>query len=242
MNRFFLGAAAAALVTTSAIAQDAAPVVPALSAMPAPVAATAPSAAPQYSLPANTEIVVSMNEELSTKRNEEGDMFSMTVAQDVRLGQYVVIPAGTRAIGEITWITGKGMFGKSGKMDIEMRYIDFDGRRIPIDGSFRQEGEGNTVATVAGVIAIPIAGLFITGRSGVIPRGRELTAHLANQLAVALPAGAVVRQASVVTSQPQTAQAVLATATAPAPAPVSDPAVADAQPLSTVNADAEADE
>ncbi|EMD81794.1 hypothetical protein C725_2842 [Pacificimonas flava] len=37
-------------------------------------------------------------------------------------------------------MTGKGMFGKSGKMDVEIRYIEVDGNRIPVVGKFRQEG------------------------------------------------------------------------------------------------------
>ncbi|WP_298018331.1 hypothetical protein [uncultured Parasphingopyxis sp.] len=169
-----------------------------------------------------------MNEEITTRRNEEGDTFNLSVVHNVMLGDYVVIPAGTRAVGEITWMTGRGMFGKSGKMDVELRYIDLNGRRIDIEGSYRQEGEGNTVATVAGVVLIPVAGLFITGRSGVIPEGRELTARLSSNLPVALPAGAVIRENAAVVAQPVSAVAPAAVAAQPAvvtnaPAPQAQP-------------------
>lgn len=164
-----------------------------------PVTAVAVASTPSAMLPANTEVTVSMNEELTSRRHHEGDTFNLTVAGDVRLGNYVVIPSGTRAVGEITWMTGRGMFGKSGKMDIAIRYIDLNGRHIPVEGTFRQEGEGNTVATVAGVLAAPIIGVFIVGHSAVIPAGRELTVRLRDNLAVALPAGA--------TSQPVAVQA-----------------------------------
>lgn len=182
-----------------------------------PIQAQPSQAGPQYALPANTEIMLELNEELHTSRNEEGDTFRLSVASNVMLGDYVVIPEGTRAVGEITWITGKGMFGKSGKMDIALRYIDLNGQRIPIEGTFRQEGEGNTVATVAGVILVPIAGLFITGRSGVIPEGRELTAHTANVLPVSLPAGATIA------SHPMVAEQPLSAPVASEPAPQSEP-------------------
>jgi hypothetical protein len=58
-----------------------------------------------------------------------------------------VIPRGTPAMGEVTWRTGKGAFGKSGKLEFSLRYIDLGGQHIPVTGDFRQEGEGNTLAT-----------------------------------------------------------------------------------------------
>ena len=46
---------------------------------------------------------------------------AVAVAQDVAVDGHVVIPRGTRAVGEITWRTGKGAFGKSGKMEMAIR-------------------------------------------------------------------------------------------------------------------------
>ena len=144
-------------------------------------------------LPANTEVLLKMNQEVTTKGKtwSEGDTFALSVVHDVLVGDYVVIPAGSRATGRITWLTNKGMFGKSGKMDIELEYVTVNGRRIDLEGTYRQEGEGNTVATVAGVVAVPIAGLFITGRSGRIPQGREMMATTERDVELAIPASAV---------------------------------------------------
>ena len=140
-------------------------------------------------LRAGTDIRLSLSEELTSRRHRQGQTFNLSVAGDVMIGNYVVIPAGTRAVGEVTWVTGRGMFGKSGKMDIAIRYIDLHGRHIPVEGTFRQQGEGNTVATLAGVAVIPIAGLFITGHSAVIPAGRQLIVQLRDNLPVILPEG-----------------------------------------------------
>ena len=150
-------------------------------------------------LPANTEVNLSLNEKLTTKGKslKEGDTFNLTVVQDVMLGDYVIIPKGSRATGEVTWLTSKGMFGKSGKMEIAIRYVEVGGQRVPLEGTFRQEGEGNTVATIAGVVVIPIAGLFITGKSGVIPAERELLARTKNDFPVVLPEGASIRPAGI---------------------------------------------
>ena len=140
-------------------------------------------------LPANTELLLTVNNELSSKRVKEGEMFDLTVSHDVLLGDYVVIPKGTLAKGEVTWKTGKGAFGKSGKMEIELRYVDLNGRRVPITGKYRQEGEGNTVATVGTVVVAGVFGAFVTGKSARIPQGRELKANTTELLPVALPEG-----------------------------------------------------
>lgn len=154
------------------------------------VVTTPVSSTKKVVLPANTEILLSMNEELNTKKNKEGDTFYMSVVHDVILDNHIVIPKGSRATGEITWKTGKGAFGKSGKMEIELHYLELNGQRVPLVGTFRQEGEGNTVATVAGVVAVGVFAVFITGKTGVIPRGRELMVHTKDDLPVAFAAAA----------------------------------------------------
>lgn len=172
--------ASAALCSFGAFAQEAGT----LQAVPV-------SEAPAYFLPANTEVLMSMNQEVTTKGKKwnEGDTFNMSVVHDVVLDGLVVIPRGTRGIGRITWLTDKGMFGKSGKMDVELEYIEVGGRRIDVNGTYRQEGEGNTVATVGGVLLAGPFAAFITGKSGRIPQGRELMAHTESDIPVAMPAG-----------------------------------------------------
>lgn len=155
-------------------------------------------------LPANTEIMVSFNQEVTTKGKtwSEGDQFDLTVEEDVMLGEYVVIPRGTRAVGRITWMTDKGMFGKSGKMDVEIEYLELAGRRIPLNGTYRQEGEGNTLATVGGVVMAGPFAAFITGKSGRIPAGREVAAYTEDAIPVAIEASAITAPKRVDLAQP----------------------------------------
>lgn len=115
-----------------------------------------------------------MAKEVNSSTDGEGDTFPLTVMNDVKIGETVVIPRGTPAVGEITWRTGKGAFGKSGKMEFSLRYIDLKGQHIPISGDYRQEGEGNTVATGVGIIAVGVFAAFITGKRARVPMGREL--------------------------------------------------------------------
>lgn len=167
--------------------------------MPAAAAATpevavaqpAPPPPPQpvvKVLPANTELTLAMNDTITSKgkRWSEGDNFDMTVTHDVMIDNFVVIPKGSHGVGRISWMTNKGAFGKSGKMEIDIEYVEVGGRRIPVKGHYRQEGEGNTVGTVAGVVAVGIFAGFVTGKSATIPQGRELVAHTKEDLPVQL--------------------------------------------------------
>lgn len=167
MKRILCGAAIAALAVTPLVAS------------PAPVPQEVAVGGQQAVLGAGSPITLAVAEEANTSTHREGDTFKLTVLNDVKLGETVVIPRGTPAVGEITWRTGKGAFGKSGKMEFSLRYIDLKGERIPVTGDFRQEGEGNTVATGVGVIAIGVFAGFITGKRARVPVGRELMAQLA---------------------------------------------------------------
>lgn len=179
-------------------------------AAPMPVTQNNATAQGNAILPANTEVLLRMAEEVTTKGEawKEGDTFRLTVARDVKLGGYVVIPAGSPASGKITWLTSRGAFGKSGKMDIELVSVDVDGRIILLNGTYRQEGEGATMATVGGVLLAGVFAGFITGKSGRIPEGRELMAKTEAPLVLALSASAVgqsTRQAPLAPAAPSAA-------------------------------------
>ena len=175
-----LAGAALLLVPTAGFAQEA-PV-----AQPAVVQtqAAAPMAA-EAVLPANSEVVLTMNETVSSKSHRLGEKFSLTVAQDVKANGVTVIPRGTRAVAQITRRTGKGGFGKSGKMDFTFRYIDHIGLQIPIEGRHHQAGEGRGGAAVGAMVAAGlVGGMMVKGKSAKIEYGREFTARTLDAIPV----------------------------------------------------------
>lgn len=178
------GAAMLALaISTPAFAQDAA--APAAVAAPVAVQAVEVQAPVQIAAPAflplnaGTPITLAVAQEINSSTQNAGDTFPLTVLNDLRVGDTVVIPRGTPAVGEVTWRTGKGAFGKSGKLEFSLRYIDLNGQQIPISGDYRQEGEGNTIATGVGIIAVGVFAGFITGKRARVPTGRELMSQIA---------------------------------------------------------------
>jgi hypothetical protein len=179
MKKLITGATLIALMSTALSAQTETMPTPTAEAQPQPVMAEAPQ---NLMLNAGSPITLAVTEEVNTSTHKEGDIFKLTVLNDVSIGQKTVIPRGTPATAEIIWRTGKGAFGKSGKMEFELRSVELDGKQVPLKGSFRQEGEGNTVATGVGVIAIGLFAGFITGKRARLPVGRELMAQNAQNV------------------------------------------------------------
>ena len=188
MKRLIVALPAALMGLTSVAVAQEAPVETAgpVMAVPAsvPAAAPAPPAAPvEIVLPANAELVVTPSAIVSSKEKKEGDTFDFTTVTDLAAGGYIVIPKGTRGQGTITWRTGKGAAGKSAKMDLGFDWIEIGDRRIKLTGTHRQEGAGNTAATL-GTVALfgPFAGL-VTGKSAIVPLGAQLKAYIAEPTA-----------------------------------------------------------
>jgi len=107
---------------------------------------------------------------------------------DYRLGDMVSV----NAVGEgtIVWLTNKGAFGKSGKMEVSFDWLDLNGRRVSLTGTHRQEGEGNTGATVGAAVAVGVFSAFVTGRSATLVNGQQLRARTAEPLTFTVPADA----------------------------------------------------
>lgn len=175
--RFLAATAALATVSVPAIANQPAPVGTAavVETSTAPVAAV-PMA---IRLAANTPVEMALNSGLSSKANATGEKFSLTVTQDVRADGQIVIPKGSRAVGLITYAKGNGSFGKSGKMELAFKYVELNGKQIPLEGTFYQEGEGNTAGTVGAVLAAGVIGGFVVkGHSANFVAGRDFSATI----------------------------------------------------------------
>jgi hypothetical protein len=129
-----------------------------------------------------TEIVLKLREELTTdkKKLKAGYRFQMEVAEPVRLNNQIIIPSGTPAIGEVTEVRNKGMWGKSGYIEARAISMRIGGRTIRLSGSFDDKG-------AAGTEIIPVVGFFTSGRSATIASGSTVKAFLDEDIVVAQP-------------------------------------------------------
>jgi hypothetical protein len=153
------------------------------------VARAVPSSGDTF-LPSNTEVWLTTSQEVNSKELKVGQKFLLSVSRDVMIGNFVVIPRGAPAQGQITYRTGKGAFGKSAKMEFDLVDVELNGRLIPVSGHYRIEGQGNTGATVGVVVAAGVFGAFVTGHSAVVQQGTEFRAYTKEQMPVTLASAA----------------------------------------------------
>lgn len=169
-----------ACLCTPAMAQTA-PVAPAVPAQQ--VAVVAPVQEDNI-LRAGTEVALLTREELTTKKKQlrVGQRFQMEVAANVERGGVIVIPAGTPAIGEITEVRNKGMWGKSGYINARVVSLRLGDRNVRLSGTFDDKGVTGTGGVVAAVAFVPIAGFFTTGTSAMIASGSAVKGFLDEDL------------------------------------------------------------
>jgi hypothetical protein len=172
-------------------------------AQPVPITVAPTQAGPV--LKQGTEIRLVTLTELNSKRNKRGERFDMEVQESVQLDGQTVIPAGTRAVGEITLRKGKGMWGKSGKLEFRPLYVKLGDRQIRISANAtRDKGKAGTAGVVAAVVFLPVAGFLVTGTSARIPAQTPVVAQLDEDVPVQFSAEAAAKvQAVVATPNPQ---------------------------------------
>ena len=153
-------------------------------------------------LRAGASVTLSMDTALATDKRERargqpklpknkrritnaGDTLKMTVIDDVKTGTTIVIPKGARGTGVVTMVAGRGGFGKAGKIEFELNYIELDGKKIEMEGRHLQKGKSrNGEAIIGAILTIPPAGFLIKGDEADVPLLSEWTFSTKNHLTV----------------------------------------------------------
>ncbi|MCL6677712.1 hypothetical protein LZ519_00030 [Sphingomonas sp. RG327] len=189
ISLFALAAAAAAQAVAPQASIQSAPAATVAPAAPQAVIIQAPTS---NVVRAGTEVPLRLEEGLDSndKALRVGQQFRMSVASDVRLGNLVVIPAGSLATGEITDLRRKGMWGKSGRINARVLSVRVGDRLIRLTGNFDDKGVTGTAGVVAAIAFVPIAGFFMTGTSAKIPAGGGVKGFLDEDIQIAVPQAA----------------------------------------------------
>ncbi len=136
---------------------------------------------------AGTEVILKTREELTTKKKKlkVGHRVQMEVSEPLRLNGQIIVPAGTPAVGEVTEVRNKGMWGKSGYIGVRVVSMRVGDRQIRLSGTFDDKGVTGTAGVVASIALVPVVGFFTTGTSALIPAGSNVKAFLDEDIAVA---------------------------------------------------------
>lgn len=131
-------------------------------------------------LPLNTPIELELLDNLSSKTNKIDDYFSMIVKMDIKIGDIIVIPKDSKAIGQVVHAAKARMGGKAGELILAARYVELPQGRIKLKSGLGLAGKNNTGGSVAVALAVsPILGLVVRGGELELPAGSHLLARTA---------------------------------------------------------------
>lgn len=189
MRNYLFGAAFVAAMASSAFAQPTASFVNS-TPPPAPIQ---PLATSNAMLRVGTPVPVRLLEELTTKGKNlrVGHRFKLETSEPVMVQGVVVIPVGSPAVGEITDVRNKGMWGKSGHLGARLLYVTVNGRQIRLSGAFDDKGVAGGIGAVAvsAIVFLP-AGFFMTGTSAKVPTGTIIKGFVDEDVPLALQSAA----------------------------------------------------
>jgi hypothetical protein len=190
VKKLLIGAALAAAMAAAAHAQSAPT---ATLSQPAASAAISAPVTTNAVLRVGTEVPLRLLEELTTKGKKlrVGQRFRMETSEPILVQGAVVIPVGSPAVGEITDVRNKGMWGKSGHLGARVLYVTVNGRQIRLSGAFDDKGVAGGIGAVAvSAIVFAPAGFFMTGTSARVPAGAAVKGFVDEDVQLALQSAA----------------------------------------------------
>ena len=101
---------------------------------------------------------------------------TLTLVDDLKVGDVVVAKAGSKAIGEVTKAEKSGMMGKAGELNIRLDYLKAGDTKIKLRGTKGKEGESGTTGAVVLTVLFGPIGLIKHGKNVEIKQGQALHA------------------------------------------------------------------
>ncbi len=138
-------------------------------------------------VPEGTEMAIRVEDSLSSSTSHEGDRFSISLDDDVKLSDGTVLRAGYRGVGEVIEARDNGMLGKNGKLNVRLVYLKVGDDRVRLRATKGAKGETRVGATVATVILFWPAAPFIKGKDVSIKKGAIMTAYVDQDISLPSP-------------------------------------------------------
>jgi hypothetical protein len=148
-------------------------IVPGPSATPEQAAAP-PAEAPKPEpivVPAGTDVVVTVDQALSSKDSQTGQTFLATVAQPVSVRGNVAIPKGSRVAGTVITAKAKGKIKGEGQLALTLKTVEVRGHTYAIhtgtlDSTVKGKGKRTAVTTGGGAAGGALIGGLAGGGKG----------------------------------------------------------------------------
>jgi hypothetical protein len=129
-------------------------------------------------LPDGEKLRLVLAEDISSATASVGDRINFKVAEDLKVGDTVVISKGASAVGSITEAKKKGMLGRGGKLNMQMEYVKAaDNQNVRIRATVSREGDDKTGKAVAVFILAGPFVFLVKGKDIVVHSGAEYPAY-----------------------------------------------------------------
>ncbi|MFD0725433.1 hypothetical protein [Lysobacter brunescens] len=134
-------------------------------------------------LPDGTLVELAIGEPLTSKTAQRGQRFKLLLAEPLRLGDTVVVPAGTEGVGEVIHADHARAAGKPGELLLAARFLQGPAGEIKLRG-MKLGGSGKDRGNAAMGVAMGLGplGFLVRGGQIEIPEGTRAHAKLAGPL------------------------------------------------------------
>jgi hypothetical protein len=137
-----------------------------------------------------TKVRLKLLDKVSSGLNQEGDEVNLTVTDDVKLGDTVIIKEGTPAKAIINELSPKGKIGKAGRLVLAVDVTRaVNGKSVPLSALITKKGEDKFVLSVVLSLLVPPIGLFallMSGENAQFPPGYQIIAKVDDDVILTL--------------------------------------------------------
>jgi hypothetical protein len=131
-----------------------------------------------------------MDAPISSRTAKTGESFGFSLAEPILLNGEIVVPTGTKGVGEVVHAKGTGI-GVGGELVLAARTLDVNGKPVRLRSmKFGVVGKDQQDLVFAASIAVGLPALFIRGKHIDIPQGAIAGAKLVEDLILDAPAPA----------------------------------------------------
>ena len=115
------------------------------------------------SIAGGTTFHVTLNQELSTRTSQVGDLYSATLVHPLTDGRLVIVPAGATVLGQVTVVQKSGGQGQQAVLNLSINEVSFDGETYPLQASIVEANPETRSRSSTGAKAAKIGGAAVAG-------------------------------------------------------------------------------
>ena len=144
----------------------------------APDAAAASSPPAKVLLVRGTAVPLVFVSNVSSKTADVGDKISLTLAEDLKAEDVVVVKKGSRSVATVTQVDRPGVMGVPGEVFFQVDYLQAGSAPIKLRGTAAKQGQDKG-SKAAGLLVFPVpVALLVRGKDAEVEQGTSFTAFV----------------------------------------------------------------